>query len=88
MKTVRGVPGQTVCLDDDTVTIDGVLVGHRPLLVDYSLPDRTGCTTLQPREYFLMGTHPRSFDSRYVGALDRGVMTRWCAPLWTWEVPQ
>jgi type IV secretory pathway protease TraF len=33
----------------------------------------------------LVGTHPRSFDSRYIGVVDGHLLQFRVRPLWTWE---
>jgi conjugal transfer pilin signal peptidase TrbI len=65
-KIVRGVPGDRVTVDDRTVSINGEVVGiakthsfnRRPLepIADVEIP---------PGHYYVQGTSPDSFDSRY-----------------------
>ena len=65
-KIVRGVPGDRVTVDDRTVSINGEVVGvvkthsfnRRPLepITDLVIP---------PGHYYVQGTSPDSFDSRY-----------------------
>jgi conjugative transfer signal peptidase TraF len=85
MKTIVAVAGDTVCLEDDRVTINGQERGQRPLLRDYALPHLTGCTVLAAERYFVMNDHPRSFDSRYVGAFARTAIRGTVQALYTWE---
>lgn len=85
MKHVRGRSGQTVCLEDETVTVDGLVVATRPLLRDYALPAVQGCWVLASTEVFVLGTHPRSYDSRYFGSLRRDAIQATCTTLWLWE---
>ena len=33
----------------------------------------------------MVGTHPRSFDSRYIGEVDRALVRFRVLPLWTWR---
>ena len=44
------------------------------------LPSRSRRTTC-----ILVGTHPRSFDSRYIGVVDGQLLQFRVRPLWTWE---
>jgi conjugative transfer signal peptidase TraF len=85
MKTIVAVAGDTVCLESDTVTINGAWRGARPLLHDYPLAPLRGCTTLPEEQYFVMNDHPRSFDSRYVGAFPRAALHGTVQALYTWE---
>jgi conjugative transfer signal peptidase TraF len=85
MKTIVAVAGDTVCLEDDRVTINGQERGQRPLLHDYALPHLNGCTVLAEERYFVMNDHPRSFDSRYVGAFARTAIHGTVQALYTWE---
>ncbi len=67
LKTVRGVAGMTVSVDEDgTVRLDGVPVGTakthaldgRPLVA-------VAPGAIPPGRYYLHGDHPDSHDSRY-----------------------
>ena len=65
-KQIRGVPGDRVTVVDRQLYVNGVPVGHakaatfdrRPL---HPLAD----TVIPPGYYYMQGTHPDSFDSRY-----------------------
>jgi conjugative transfer signal peptidase TraF len=85
MKTIAAVAGETVCLDGESVTINGAWRAARPLLQDYALTAPQGCLTLPEETYFVLNDHPRSFDSRYVGAIARAAMRGTVTPLYTWE---
>jgi type IV secretory pathway protease TraF len=85
MKTVAAVGSDTVCLEGDRVTINGAWRAARPLLQDYDLTAPEGCITLSAETYFVLNDHPRSFDSRYVGAFGRAVIHGTLPPLYTWE---
>ena len=85
MKTIVAVAGETVCLDDEHVRINGAWRAPRPLLQAYALPSLHGCIVLTPGTYFVMNAHPRSFDSRYIGAIPRSLIHGTLTPLWTWE---
>ena len=65
-KIVRGMPGDTVTVDGRSVAINGEIVGlakthaydRRPL-------EPIGATVIPPGQYYVQGTSPDSFDSRY-----------------------
>lgn len=83
MKQVVGRVGQTVCLQENTVTVEETVVATRPLVQKY--PHRDGCWTLQAHEVFVLGNHPRSWDSRYFGPIERATVQGQCQAVWTWE---
>jgi len=83
MKRVLGKAGDTVCVaPDGNVDLNGEVIGlHYPLDRDgRKMPAWSGCHSLSQDEYFVFGDHPRSFDSRYFGAVKRtdilGTLTR------------
>ena len=65
-KIVRGVPGDVVTVTDRQVAVNGQPVGiakteaydHRPLAPIAPI-------VIPPGHYYVQGTHPDSFDSRY-----------------------
>ncbi len=85
MKAIVAMEGDTVCLEGDDVTINGVVQAHRPLLRDYALMPLEGCVPLAPETYFVLNEHPRSFDGRYVGVFPRTIIRRTCTALYTWK---
>jgi type IV secretory pathway protease TraF len=87
MKQLAARAHDTVCLWGDDVLINGAVVAHRVLLTTYSLPSLDGCVTLGEDEVFLLGSHAKSFDSRYTGAWDVHAIEGTCTPVWTWEEP-
>lgn len=88
IKRVAGLPGQKICRDGLTVSVDGIVVAQarerdhagRPL------PVWKGCFTLLSREVFLLNwDEPASLDGRYFGAFPiEGIVGR-ATPLWTRE---
>lgn len=88
MKRVAARPGQEVCRDDRTVTVDGVSLGHA-LDRDRrgrALPVWQGCRRLRDGEVFLMNTAvPDSLDGRYFGALPAAAVIGTVMPLYTDE---
>ena len=70
IKRVRGLPGDEICRENETVSINGETVAT-VLETDSSgleLPSWSGCFTLFEGEVFLLNDHPRSLDGRYFGA--------------------
>lgn len=65
-KIVRGLPGDVISVSDRTVAVNGEVVGiakshthdHRPL-------DPIAAMVIPPGHYYVQGTSPDSFDSRY-----------------------
>lgn len=75
-KYLRGMPGDTVEIrPDETVLINGIEVTKgMPHLFGIPEPQRSkffGRRTLGSNEYWVMGTEPMSFDSRYWGPIHR-----------------
>jgi type IV secretory pathway protease TraF len=90
IKPIAALPGDRVCLEPDTVTVNDTIVGPRPLLSQYPrLPRRLGCTVVPPGSYVALSPSVRAFDSRYVGALQQPTILGRLHPVWTWpaEVP-
>lgn len=88
LKRVVGLPGQKICRDGLSVTVDGVIVAEarerdhagRPL------PVWRGCFVLLPGEVFLLNwDEPASLDGRYFGAFPIQAIIGRAAPLWTRE---
>lgn len=88
LKRVVGLPGQKICRDGLSVTVDGVIVAEarerdhagRPL------PVWRGCFVLLPGEVFLLNwDEPASLDGRYFGAFPIQAIIGRGAPLWTRE---
>jgi len=88
LKRVVGLPGQKICRDGLSVTVDGVIVAEarerdhagRPL------PVWRGCFVLLPGEVFLLNwDESASLDGRYFGAFPIQAIIGRAAPLWTRE---
>jgi type IV secretory pathway protease TraF len=85
MKHVVAVPGDVV-----TVTQQGTHVNGR-LWPNSAIPEDThgyqpfpfGTYTLRPGQYWLLGTSPDSWDSRYIGPIPIGLIATNVMPLWT-----
>ena len=88
LKRVLALPGQTVCREELTITIDkiemGVARAHdsrgRPL------PIWQGCREIADGEVFLMNWQSAdSLDGRYFGVLPTSAIIGRAKPLWTGE---
>jgi conjugative transfer signal peptidase TraF len=88
LKRVLALPGQTVCRDHLTITVDGIEVGEarergsrgRPL------PIWRGCRVVADGEVFLMNWQSAdSLDGRYFGVLAITAIVGRAEPLWTDE---
>jgi len=88
LKRVAGLPGQRVCRNGATVSVDGIDLGlardrdgaGRPL------PVWQGCRVVSANQIFVMNWQAAdSFDSRYFGPLPRSSVIARAIPLWTDE---
>lgn len=75
LKIIQGIPGDEVLINRLGVSIEGERVPNSLPQLEDSLGRKMPLTTLQGRlkkdEYILMGIHPHSLDSRYLGAIER-----------------
>lgn len=87
LKRVAALPGMTVCWEETQMRVQigaqwaeyDVMAEVAPLRVMH------GCHVLEGGELVVVGTHPRSRDSRYVGPVPLALV-RWRAwPVWTQE---
>ena len=72
LKPVAGLPGDLICRDGLTVSINGRIAA---IARDRSgngrdLPRWSGCQRMATGEVLLISGHPSSFDGRYLGAID------------------
>ncbi len=88
LKRVLALPGQTVCREELTITIDKIEMGvarehdsrGRPL------PIWQGCREIADGEVFLMNWQSAdSLDGRYFGVLPTSAIIGRAKPLWTGE---
>lgn len=81
---VAGV-GETVCRRGTVITINGQLRVRAAWLDarQRPLPRWQGCRRLMPSQLFVLSTVPGSFDSRYVGPIDRDHVVGTAVPVWT-----
>jgi len=65
-KVVRGLPGDVVTLSGRTVSVNGVVVGTaKAQAFDRRPLEPIAPTVIPPGHYYVQGTGPDSFDSRY-----------------------
>lgn len=65
-KQVRGVPGDRVTALDRQIFVNGAPVGFaKPYTFDGHPLEPIAETVIPPGFYYVQGTHPNSFDSRY-----------------------
>lgn len=86
VKRVAGVPGDLVCADGITVTINDSPLATRRVSdrSGRSLPWWSGCRTLRNGALFLlMSDTPDSFDGRYFGPTDAADVIGKATMLWT-----
>ena len=86
LKRVLALPGQTVCREHLTITVDAIAMGiarerdgrGRPL------PVWQGCRVIASGQVFLMNWQSAdSLDGRYFGVLSMSAIIGKAAPLWT-----
>jgi type IV secretory pathway protease TraF len=86
LKRVLALPGQTVCREHLTITVDNIATGEarardsrgRPL------PVWQGCRVVADGEVFLMNAQSAdSLDGRYFGVLPMSAIIGQAEPLWT-----
>jgi conjugative transfer signal peptidase TraF len=88
MKRVLALPGQTVCRDHLTVTVDNTSVGEARERDSRgrALPVWQGCRVVADGEVFLMNWQSAdSLDGRYFGVLPTSAIIGRAEPLWTGE---
>lgn len=88
LKRVLAVPGQTVCRNGLTISVDDITVGEarnrdgrgRPL------PKWQGCRLVIDGELFLMNWQSDdSLGGRYFGFIPASAVIGRALPVWTWE---
>jgi len=63
---VRGLPGDVVTVSGRTVSVNGVVVGTaKAQAFDRRPLEPIAPTVIPPGHYYVQGTGPDSFDSRY-----------------------
>jgi type IV secretory pathway protease TraF len=88
LKRVLALPGQTVCRNARTITVDGIAMGEALERDSHGrpLPVWQGCQRLSDSQVFLMNWQSEdSLDGRYFGPLLRTTIVGRADPLWTQE---
>jgi conjugative transfer signal peptidase TraF len=85
---VAGV-GDTVCRHGALVTINGRIAARARTsdAAGRSLPAWSGCFRLRANEIFVLSADPDSFDSRYMGPIDRAHVVGFALPIWVRQGP-
>lgn len=76
IKRVVGIAGDRICRNGEKILVNNVTVVVAVIEDDQrrKLPVWSGCTTLGPDGFFLLQNHPKSFDGRYFGPIDRSLI--------------
>jgi conjugative transfer signal peptidase TraF len=87
MKPIAGLPGDVVCVSQDTLQIASEGYGpvfreHRGHRLPMWLDE--GCRALPENSVFLASQTRGSLDSRYFGPVPRAAIDRIAVPVWTW----
>lgn len=88
LKRVAALPGQRVCRDGLTITVDGVrqALAREHDRLGRPLPVWSGCRVIADSEVFLLNRDsPASLDGRYFGPIPRPSIVGRAAPVWTRE---
>lgn len=84
IKPVAAAASDTVCRHGSLVAINGRIVA-RASAVDAGgrpLPAWAGCFRLAADQIFVLSADPESFDSRYIGPIDRAHVVGFALPVW------
>ncbi len=84
LKQIAGLPGDTVRVTPQGSYINGVLwpysgIPDPPLITHYPF----GTYRLRSGQYWVLGYHPLSWDSRYVGPIPSEMINSTVKPIWT-----
>jgi len=84
IKPVVAGAGDTVCRHGALVTINGRVTARARTLdaAGRSLPAWSGCFKLGASDIFVLSADPDSFDSRYMGPIDRADVVGFALPIW------
>ena len=84
IKPVVAGAGDTVCRHGALVTISGRIATRARSLdaAGRSLPAWSGCFRLRATDIFVLSADPDSFDSRYMGPIDRADVVGFALPIW------
>jgi conjugative transfer signal peptidase TraF len=84
IKPVAAGAGDTVCRHGALVTINGRMAARARTLdaAGRPLPAWSGCFKLGASDIFVLSADPDSFDSRYIGPIDRADVVGLALPIW------
>jgi type IV secretory pathway protease TraF len=84
IKPVAAGAGDTVCRHGAVVTINGRIAARARSLdaAGRPLPVWSGCLKLGASDIFVLSVDPGSFDSRYLGPIDRAHVVGFALPIW------
>ncbi|MGY2736595.1 S26 family signal peptidase [Sphingomonas sp. UYP23] len=84
VKRVAGIAGDRVCARGATIWIaDRVVVVRKPRDgTGRAMPWWSGCATLRYGAVLLLNAPPDSFDGRYFGPIERGLVIGRAIPVW------
>jgi type IV secretory pathway protease TraF len=84
IKPVAAAAGDTVCRHGSLVTINGRIAAHARTLdaLGRPLPVWSGCFRLAVDQIFVLSADPDSFDSRYMGPINRAHVLDSAQPVW------
>jgi conjugative transfer signal peptidase TraF len=84
IKPVAAGAGDTVCRHGSLVTVNGRIAARAGTLdtVGRPLPAWSGCFRLAANDIFVLSADPDSFDSRYMGPIDRAHVVGIAQPVW------
>lgn len=88
LKRVLALPGQTVCRNGRTISVDGIEIGkaRERDRIGRSLPAWEGCDVVGEGKLFLMNRQSEgSLDGRYFGMMPATAITGRALPVWTCE---
>ena len=79
---IAGIAGDAVCALDTALTVNGtIIVEVPPPAAAPERPALRGCEIMAPGMVYLVGLHPRSFDSRYWGPVENAAIIAKVEPL-------
>jgi conjugative transfer signal peptidase TraF len=85
LKPILAISGDRIELDESRVAVNGRIMPDSARMALEAGEISTGAYDLQADEIWVMSTfHPRSFDSRYFGAISESEIEGIAKPVWVW----
>ena len=89
LKKISGVPGNQIKISEEGVMVENVLVNNsKPLIKDVmgrSLPALQISRRLETNEYIAMANNLYSYDSRYIGVVNKKQIVSVIVPIFLYE---